>query len=357
MPARGEALGAPLGDTSKVVVGSRAEAKAVRKAAVQATKARGKSVAYAGKQAFLGGRKAKDGGGSAAGVTAGAATAGSAEPVVAAVGTIGASVAAVGRVAVKREAVPRAPFVPGTVTWGVVDLLLVLGILLLTVLAKDAVLGLHAVGLMPAAGRTFVRAAVLGVYYSLQLAAFAWLAARHKATLSGGFGLAGGRNVDGASGAAETAAPSAAGSLGFVLVLFVGTELFAISYGLLMQALGLSQPERLSSDLSAVFGSGGVGLALSILLVALVAPFIEELAFRGVVLPVLGSQFGMWPAIAGSALIYAAYHFSLWLFPPTLVLGLALGWLAWTRRSLWPAILLHVLYNATAVAAGFFVAR
>ncbi len=257
----------------------------------------------------------------------------------------------------ERAARPSAPFVPGTVVWGVADLVLVLGMLLVTVLAKDAVLGLHAVGLMPAAGRTIVRAAVLGVYYSLQLAVFAWIAARHKATLPLAFGLSRAAVPSKDERAGAVAAPSAIGSVGLVLLLFAGTEAFAIAYGLAMQAAGLSQPERLSSDLSAVFGSGGVGLVLSVLLVALVAPFVEELAFRGVVMPVSGSRWGMWPAVVGSALIYAAYHFSLWLFPPTLVLGIALGWLAWTRRSLWPAILLHVLYNAAAVGAGFFVAR
>jgi membrane protease YdiL (CAAX protease family) len=248
-------------------------------------------------------------------------------------------------------------FAPGSVVWNAADLVLVLVILLLTVLAKDAVLGLHAVGLMPAAGRTIVRAAVLGVYYSIQIAAFAWLAARHGATLSAAFGLAGASGPAIAKGEVAAPAPSAIGSLGLVVALFAGTEAFAIAYGLGMQAVGLNQPARLSSDLSEVFGGGGAGLALSILLVALVAPFVEELAFRGVVMPVLGVRWGMWPAILGSALVYAAYHFSLWLFAPTFVLGIALGWLAWSRRSLWPAILLHVLYNAAAVGAGFFVAR
>ena len=357
MPARGAAIGAPVSDTSKVVVGSRAEAKAVRKAAVQATKARGKAVAYAGKPALFGGRKAVDDGAVVAVTAAGATTASTAQsPAVTASREV-ARPAVVGRVAEKRTAAPAVPFMPGTVKWGIADLALVLGILLLTVLAKDVVLGLHAVGLMPAAGRTIVRAAVLGVYYSLQLAVFAWLAARHKATLSGAFGLARGAVTSAVGRPADVAAPSALGSAGLVAVLFVATEAFAICYGLLMQSAGLSQPARLSSDLSAVFGSGGVGLALSILLVALVAPFAEELAFRGVVMPVLGARFGMWPAIAGSAAVFAAYHFSLWLFLPTLALGFALGWLAWTRRSLWPAIALHVLYNASAVAAGFFVAR
>ena len=348
VPARGEAVGSSVSDTSKVVVGSRAEAKAVRKAAQQASKARGKSVAYAGKPAVADGRSL---GGSAAAtsavdaVPAGKASWRSGTPSFPA------------KPSVPRVSGGGAPFAPGAVKWSTVDLLLVLAMLLLTVLAKDFVLGLHSLGLMPAAGRTIVRATVLAVYYSVQLAVFAWISARHGATLSRAFGLR--REGENASGQAaqEPAGPSAAGSLGLVLVLFVGTEAFAIAYGLAMQAAGLNQPARLSSDLSAVFGSGGVGLALSILLVALVAPFVEEMAFRGVVMPVIGSRWGMWPAIVGSALVYAAYHFSLWLFAPTLALGIALGWLAWTRRSLWPAILLHVLYNATAVAAGFFVAR
>jgi membrane protease YdiL (CAAX protease family) len=37
-----------------------------------------------------------------------------------------------------------------------------------------------------------------------------------------------------------------------------------------------------------------------------------------------------------------------------LVLGVALGWLAWRQRSVWPAIALHSLYNAVAVAAAFY---
>jgi membrane protease YdiL (CAAX protease family) len=356
VPERGEAFGALVSDTSKVVVGSRAEAKAVRKAAVQATKARGKSVAYAGKPTLFGRRAVAT---EALTPTAGATVA--TPPVVA---TSAAAVsdahhdkdAAFRRVVASPTRIDPVPFEPGSVVWGVSDLVLVLVILLATVLVKDAVLGLHEVGLMPAAGRTILRAAVLGVYYSLQVAAFAWLAARHKATLAAAFGL--GSSAETVKGRAESSAkPSAIGSLGLVLVFFAATEAFAIAYGLAMQAAGLNQPARLSSDLSAVFGSGGAGLALSILLVALVAPLVEELAFRGVVMPVLGVRWGMWPAIVGSALIYAAYHFSFWLFAPTLVLGIALGWLAWTRRSLWPAILLHVLYNAAAVGAGFFVAK
>ena len=346
VPERGAAaVAVSISDTSKVVVGSRAEAKAVRKAAKQAAKTRGKSVAYAGKQVAFDARA----------TAGGAAVAATRTVPVASGASEAAGAPPSSRPVFPRAAVVHTPFVPGSVVWSATDLFVVLAMLLATVFAKDAVLGLHAVGLMPAAARTVVRAAVLSVYYSLQLAVFAWLATRHRETLSAAFGLA--SRDSSTSDVEDEAAPSVAGSVGLVLALFAGAETFAIAYGLAMQSLGLSQPLRLSSDLAEVFGNGGAGLALSIILVALVAPFAEELAFRGVVLPVLGSRWGMWPAIAGSATIYAVYHFSVWLFAPTFVLGLALGWLAWNRRSLGAAIWLHVLYNAAAVAAGFIVAR
>jgi membrane protease YdiL (CAAX protease family) len=91
-------------------------------------------------------------------------------------------------------------------------------------------------------------------------------------------------------------------------------------------------------------------------LVAIAAPFAEEIAFRGIVLPALGDRLGMWWGIGITSLLYAGFHASLWMIVPTAVLGVALGWLTWTRRSLWPAVALHVLYNATAVAAAFVTA-
>ncbi len=84
---------------------------------------------------------------------------------------------------------------------------------------------------------------------------------------------------------------------------------------------------------------------LAFALVAIAAPLTEEIAFRGIVLPAVGDRWGMWVGIGVSSVLYASIHANLWLFLPTLVLGVALGWLAWTRRSLWPAVALHVLYN------------
>ena len=301
-----------VSDVPKVVVGSRAEAKAVRKAAEGAAKQRAKTVNSAVRHEFV---------------------------------MRGTAKAAAKAAEVAGESCPIGPG-----TWGLVDVAIVLGVLLLALVLKSRVLALPAIGLMPTVGRSLTRAAVLVAYYGIQFGALALLANRHGLKFDEAFGLA--RESDPAG-----AEVSAVGSAGLVLALFLGTEGVSTIYGLTVQAIGWTQPDRLSSDLSGVFGYGPLGLALSVLLVAVAAPVAEEIAFRGVVLPVSGERWGMWPGIVVSAAIYALYHFNAWLFLPTFVLGLALGWLAWTRRSLWPPIALHVLYNGVAVLAGLLLTR
>ena len=238
----------------------------------------------------------------------------------------------------------------GAVRWEFVDAAAIAAVMIAAMLGKNALLGLRVVELMPDAARSLTRALVLAIYYGVQLGAFAFLARRHKSGLLRAFGL----RREKASGAEPASAVVSAALVGG---LFLATEMFAIGYGLAVESMGWMQPHRLSNDLSSVFGSGGVGIALSAVLVALAAPFVEELAFRGVILPVLSRRMGMWGAILGSAAVYAAFHFSAWMFAPTMVLGIALGWLATTRRSLVPAIALHVLYNGAAVTAAFLLTR
>ncbi len=238
----------------------------------------------------------------------------------------------------------------GIVSWTAIDVMAVLVIMAVALLAKNAILGLEAVELMPAAARSITRALVLAAYYGAQIAGMSFIARRHGSGLFEAFALRGEGAVRSGDGR------SIAGSAGWVLLLFLGTELISIGYGLAMQAWGWEQPARLSSDVSAVFGSGGMGLVLSAVLVAIAAPMVEEMAFRGIVLPVWSRSLGEWGGIIASAGLYAAFHFSLWMFLPTFVLGIALGWLVRSRGGLVPAIALHVLYNAAAVAAAFAVA-
>lgn len=236
---------------------------------------------------------------------------------------------------------------PSAVRWEIVDLVAVLAVLFVAIYAKDAVLSLHAVSLMPFNGRVAARVGTLAAFYAIQFGLLRFLASRRSMTLLGAFGL---------KGPTRPPAPSALSRLGtaaLVVGLFVGVEAFSMLYSVVAEAIGWAQPDRLSSDLTAVFGGGTAGVVLSAALVVVVAPLAEEFAFRGVALGALGERWGMWPAILGSAVLYAFSHLNAWMFLPTVALGVALGWLTWSRRSLVPAIALHVLYNCAAVVSAF----
>ncbi len=240
----------------------------------------------------------------------------------------------------------------GLARWDLVDAAVVVVMVVATILARDAILALKPFALMPQAGRVLVRVMVLAAFYLAQVGVIAFLAARHGVTIWRGFGL-------GRRGTARSWAVGAAAVVG----LFVATRLATTAYATAAHNAGLDPPASPSLDVVGAFGVGRAGLAIATVLVVVVAPFVEELIFRGVLLSAFDSvleprwpALGPWPAIVASSALFALSHLSAWLIVPTFVLGIALGWLAWWRRGLWPAILLHALYNGVGVAAAFWLA-
>ncbi len=275
----------------KVVVGSRAEAKSVRRAAAASEKARAKA-----------------------------------------------------RPATTSPAADRAAAsLSEGAAWTLADAAVVAAVLLATLVAKEAVLGSKAVAVMPATGRVAARAAVLGVFYIIQGAVLAFLARRRGLTLAAAFRLR----------AKAVVTRDALVSAGLVVALLVATRALSTAWGAISQGLGWTPPA--TDALTAVFGRGGAGLVLAVVMVVVVAPFLEELAFRGVIAGALGERYSLPVAVLGSAAVFSAYHLNAWIIVPTFVLGCALGWLALTRKTLWPAIVLHGLYNGVVVAAAFWL--
>ncbi len=286
--------------TGKVVVGSRAQVKVVREAAARATNAREDARKHAQKTE-------------------------------------------VSRLAVERLA--RTEEAEGRVGWTTLDAFAVLAMLLASSFGTDAILGSGLLDLMPATGQYIARAVVLGLFHVMQLLLLTFLAARHGAKLLRAFGL--GRLRRGAGAILATT--------GLMMLLLVATRAFATLWGVTVRAIGWSPPA--TGEITAVFGSGGFGLLVALVIVVIVGPFVEELAFRGVVLRAVGVRYGMWPAILTSAGLFALYHFSAWAFVPLFALGVAVGWLAWTRRTIWGAIALHAAYNGVVVGAAYWLAR
>ncbi len=87
----------------------------------------------------------------------------------------------------------------------------------------------------------------------------------------------------------------------------------------------------------------------SFVLVCLVAPFVEEMLYRGIILRSFLRQYPAGTAIAHSAAVFGLAHLNVYQFVVALIFGLVAGKLYERTRSLLPGILLHVFYNTAVV--------
>jgi len=88
---------------------------------------------------------------------------------------------------------------------------------------------------------------------------------------------------------------------------------------------------------------------LALLLLAVLPAISEEMLFRGFLLSGLRSSMRKWPVLLATACAFGVFHYYVFRFPVTALLGLVLAYLCWQSGSLWPAVLAHALHNATAV--------
>ncbi|MDP2232547.1 MAG: CPBP family glutamic-type intramembrane protease [Actinomycetota bacterium] len=234
----------------------------------------------------------------------------------------------------------------GPVIWTQLEAVALLVVALTTFLGKDALLGSALVQAMPSQGRVFARVAVLVAFYVVQVGVLMMLAHKRGSSLFAAFGLT----------RIRASLRSWASAVGWVLLLLFATRIAAWVWGVIAQAIGIDPPGSADGGLAGIFGNGTIGLALTIGLVVIVAPLVEEMLFRGVLLSAIGSRWSAGVALVGQAALFAAYHFSIWMLVPTFLLGLACGYLAQHRGSLWPAVALHALFNAVPVAIVFWAA-
>ena len=77
----------------------------------------------------------------------------------------------------------------------------------------------------------------------------------------------------------------------------------------------------------------------------LLAPFFEEIIFRGILLPTLSRDIGIILGIIVSAFIFALAHLSLGEMPPLFILGIGLGITRIASGSLLSSVIMHSLWN------------
>jgi len=79
--------------------------------------------------------------------------------------------------------------------------------------------------------------------------------------------------------------------------------------------------------------------------VVIMAPVIEELIFRGIIMHGLMRNYARFTAIWVSALMFALFHLNPWQFPATFILGMVLGLLMLRTRNIFLCILGHAINN------------
>lgn len=87
---------------------------------------------------------------------------------------------------------------------------------------------------------------------------------------------------------------------------------------------------------------------IGIFSLAVLAPLLEEVLFRGAIQGYLMRRFNPWIAIVTASLIFGLVHMNpIQIFYATCI-GFALGWIYYRTRSLMPVIIGHILNNSIA---------
>jgi membrane protease YdiL (CAAX protease family) len=93
------------------------------------------------------------------------------------------------------------------------------------------------------------------------------------------------------------------------------------------------------------------GILLFVILAVVLAPFFEEIFFRGFLFRGFSSSWGWVAGACVSAAVFGIAHLQLDVFVPLFALGLALAWVYKRTGSLWTSIAFHALFNGLSVLA------
>lgn len=141
-----------------------------------------------------------------------------------------------------------------------------------------------------------------------------------------------------------------------IAVVAIGVAFAARVFGGFWAAVLLGFKIRLPGmnvDPTTVLGTGPLSVVLTFALFAGLAPFVEELGFRGILLGTLSQRMTFVWANLISAFLFAALHLNLWAAVPVFVAALGFGWLFRNTRTLWAPIVAHAAFNAIGLALAY----
>jgi len=110
------------------------------------------------------------------------------------------------------------------------------------------------------------------------------------------------------------------------------------------------------TDLIHTFGTLKSPLGL-IVATVLVAPFVEEMFFRGFLFQGFRQRYNWNKAAILSSVIFALFHLQLVSLIPTFAIGYVLSYVYHKSNSIWPGIILHFLVNSFGICVTFAASR
>lgn len=107
------------------------------------------------------------------------------------------------------------------------------------------------------------------------------------------------------------------------------------------------------NDILAPISQGSI--LISMLTVGIVAPIAEEFLFRGVIYNTLKKKISIKWTIIIQAILFGVFHGNLVQGTYATLLGLVFGYVTYKTKSLWPAIIMHMVNNLTANIVSFIL--
>jgi sodium transport system permease protein len=112
----------------------------------------------------------------------------------------------------------------------------------------------------------------------------------------------------------------------------------------------LVERNPLADDLLSASQTGAARWWSYFLILGVIPALFEELAFRGFILAGLQRRLSPWSAIIISSAFFAIYHMNVFQAAPAFVMGAVLGTLTLWSRSIYPAMLFHLMYNSLLIS-------
>ena len=137
-----------------------------------------------------------------------------------------------------------------------------------------------------------------------------------------------------------------------MVITFAGLQYFLTEINIHFEKI-LPPPGWFMELFARLFDSD-LGVWGGILRIVVIAPIVEEVIFRGVIMSGLSRNYHPAWAIFFSALLFALFHLNPWQFAATFALGLILGWIRIRTGSVLACIAGHATHNGLVFLSVFY---